>query len=75
MGPRKGFTLPTDIMHRTRTPKRRIPRQGPRTAPVANGSLHARTHATHPVARIGEAIAAASASERDESFLVTGGAT
>ncbi len=41
---------------------------------VASGTLHARIHATYPVERIREAVAAASAGERDGKILVTGGA-
>jgi mitochondrial enoyl-[acyl-carrier protein] reductase / trans-2-enoyl-CoA reductase len=41
---------------------------------VASGVLSARIHATYPVAKIREAVAAASASEREGKFLVTGGA-
>ncbi len=42
---------------------------------VASGALHARIHATYPVDRIQEAVAAANAGERDGKILVTGGAT
>jgi NADPH:quinone reductase-like Zn-dependent oxidoreductase len=41
---------------------------------VASGALHARIHATYPVDRIQEAVAAASAGERDGKILITGGA-
>jgi NADPH:quinone reductase-like Zn-dependent oxidoreductase len=41
---------------------------------VASGALHARVHATYPVERIREAVAAASAGERDGKILVTGDA-
>ena len=39
---------------------------------VASGVLHARIHATYPVAKIRDAVAAASAGERDGKILVTG---
>lgn len=41
---------------------------------VASGVLHARVHATYPVQKIQEAVAAANAGERDGKILVTGGA-
>ncbi len=41
---------------------------------VAEGTLRARVRATYPVAQIREAVAAASAGERDGKILVTGGA-
>jgi trans-2-enoyl-CoA reductase len=47
---------------------------GELTQPVASGALHARVHATYPVERIREAVAAAYAGERDGKILVTGGA-
>jgi mitochondrial enoyl-[acyl-carrier protein] reductase / trans-2-enoyl-CoA reductase len=47
---------------------------GELTQPVASGALHARIHATYPVEKIREAVAAASAGERDGKVLVTGGA-
>jgi NADPH:quinone reductase-like Zn-dependent oxidoreductase len=47
---------------------------GELTQLVASGALHARVHATYPVERIREAVAAASAGERDGKILVTGGA-
>jgi NADPH:quinone reductase-like Zn-dependent oxidoreductase len=40
---------------------------------MASGVLHARIHATYPVVGIQEAVAAASAGERDGKILVTGG--
>jgi NADPH:quinone reductase-like Zn-dependent oxidoreductase len=42
---------------------------------VASGVLHARVHATYPVQKIQEAVAAANGSERDGKILVTGSAT
>lgn len=41
---------------------------------VASGVLHARVHATFPVQKIREAVAAANGGERDGKILVTGGA-
>jgi NADPH:quinone reductase-like Zn-dependent oxidoreductase len=41
---------------------------------VASSVLHARIHATYPVDRIREAVAAAYAGKRDGKILVTGGA-
>ena len=41
---------------------------------VASGALHARIHATYPVARIQDAVAAANAGERDGKILVVGNA-
>lgn len=37
-----------------------------------DGTLHARVHATYPVAQIQQAVAAAGAAERDGKILVTG---
>ena len=42
---------------------------------VASGVLHARVHATYPVQKIREAVAAANGGERDGKILVTGSAT
>ena len=47
---------------------------GELTQLVASGVLHARIHATYPVDRIQEAVAAANEGERDGKILVTGGA-
>ena len=47
---------------------------GELTQLVASGALHARIHATYPVDRIQEAVAAANEGERDGKILVTGGA-
>ncbi len=41
---------------------------------VAGGVLHARVHATYPVQKIREAVAAANGGERDGKILVTGSA-
>jgi NADPH:quinone reductase-like Zn-dependent oxidoreductase len=48
---------------------------GTLTQLVANGTLKARIQATYPVANIREAVAAASAGEREGKILVTGGAS
>jgi mitochondrial enoyl-[acyl-carrier protein] reductase / trans-2-enoyl-CoA reductase len=42
------------------------------TTLIAEGSLHAPVHATYPVARIQEAVAAANAGSRSGKILVTG---
>jgi mitochondrial enoyl-[acyl-carrier protein] reductase / trans-2-enoyl-CoA reductase len=47
---------------------------GELTRLVASGALHARIHATYPVERIQEAVAAAFVGQRDGKILVTGGA-
>jgi trans-2-enoyl-CoA reductase len=47
---------------------------GELTQLVASGALHARIHATYPVERIREAVAATTAGERDGKILITGNA-
>lgn len=39
---------------------------------IADGTLHARVHATYPIAQIQQAVAAAGAGEREGKILVTG---
>lgn len=45
---------------------------GELTGLIANGTLHARVHATFPVTQIQQAVAAAGAGDRDGKVLVTG---
>jgi NADPH:quinone reductase-like Zn-dependent oxidoreductase len=68
----RGFWLAKWFREASRDAQRAL--YGELTQLVASGALHARIHATYPVARIREAVAAASAGERDGKILVTGGA-
>jgi NADPH:quinone reductase-like Zn-dependent oxidoreductase len=68
----KGFWLTKWFRDANRDAQRAL--YGELTQLVASGALHSRIHATYPVARIQEAVAAANAGERDGKILVTGGA-
>jgi NADPH:quinone reductase-like Zn-dependent oxidoreductase len=68
----RGFWLVKWFREASRDAQRAL--YGELTQLVACGALHARIHATYPVERIREAVAAASAGERDGKILVTGGA-
>ncbi len=68
----RGFWLVHWFRRSSREAQRAL--YGELTQLVANGTLHARIHATYPVAQIREAVAAAGAGERDGKILVTGGA-
>jgi mitochondrial enoyl-[acyl-carrier protein] reductase / trans-2-enoyl-CoA reductase len=68
----KGFWLMKWFRETSRDAQRAL--YGELTQLVASGALHARVHATYPVDRIQDAVAAASAGERDGKILVTGGA-
>lgn len=68
----RGFWLVKWLRDASRDAQRAL--YGELTQLVASGTLHARIHATYPVERIREAVAAASAGERDGKILVTGGA-
>ncbi|MFO1321597.1 MAG: zinc-dependent alcohol dehydrogenase family protein [Burkholderiales bacterium] len=67
----KGFWLAKWFRDSSREAQRAL--YGELTQGVASGALHARIHATYPVERIREAVAAASAGERNGKILVTGG--
>lgn len=68
----KGFWLAKWFRDTSRDIQRAL--YGELTQLVASGALRARIHATYPVDRIQEAVAAAHAGERDGKILVTGGA-
>jgi len=68
----RGFWLVKWFRDATRDAQRAL--YGELTQLVAGGALHAPIHATYPVERIREAVAAASAGERNGKILVTGGA-
>jgi NADPH:quinone reductase-like Zn-dependent oxidoreductase len=68
----KGFWLAKWFRESTRDAQRAL--YGEPTQLIANGTLHARIHASYPVEQIREAVAAAAAGERDGKVLVTGGA-
>lgn len=68
----KGFWLVKWIREASREAQRAL--YAELTKLVAEGTLRARVRATYPVAQIREAVAAASAGERDGKILVTGGA-
>ena len=68
----KGFWLAKWFRHASPDAQRAL--YGEMTQLVASGVLHARIHATYPVERIREAVAAAHAGGRDGKILVTGGA-
>ena len=68
----KGFWLVK--WFRDTSPEARRALYGELTQLIASGALHARIHATYPVEKIREAVAAASAGERDGKILVTGAA-
>jgi mitochondrial enoyl-[acyl-carrier protein] reductase / trans-2-enoyl-CoA reductase len=68
----RGFWLVKWFREASRDAQRAL--YGELTQLIASGALHARIHATYPVERIREAVAAASAGERDGKILVTGGA-
>jgi mitochondrial enoyl-[acyl-carrier protein] reductase / trans-2-enoyl-CoA reductase len=68
----KGFWLVKWFRDASRDAQRAL--YGELTQLVASGALHARVHGTYPVEQIREAVAAASAGERDGKILVTGGA-
>ena len=57
---------------RQASPKAQRALYGELTRLITSGVLSARIHATYPVAKIREAVAAASAGERDGKILVTG---
>jgi len=69
----RGFWLVKWIREASRDAQRAL--YGELAQLVASGVLHARVHATYPVQRIQEAVAAANVGERDGKILVTGGAT
>jgi trans-2-enoyl-CoA reductase len=68
----KGFWLAKWFRNASREAQRAL--YGELTQQVASGALHARIHATYPVERIQEAVAAAHAGERDGKILVVGSA-
>jgi NADPH:quinone reductase-like Zn-dependent oxidoreductase len=68
----RGFWLMKWYREATRDAQRAL--YGELTQLVASGALHARIHATYPLDKIREAVAAASTGERDGKILVTGGA-
>ncbi len=68
----KGFWLVKWFREASRDAQRAL--YGELTQLVASGALHARIHATYPVERIREAVAAASTGERDGKILITGAA-
>jgi len=69
----KGFWLAKWFRDSSRDAQRAL--YGELTKLVASGVLHARVQATYPVQSIREAVAAASAGERDGKILVTGAAS
>lgn len=66
----KGFWLAKWFRNASREAQRAL--YAELTQLVASGALHARIHATYPVARIQDAVAAAHAGERDGKILVVG---
>ena len=66
----RGFWLVKWLRDASRDAQRAL--YGELTRLVASGALRARIHATYPVERISEAVAAAHAGERDGKILVTG---
>jgi NADPH:quinone reductase-like Zn-dependent oxidoreductase len=66
----KGFWLAKWFRQASREAQRAL--YGDLTQCVVSGVLHARIHATYPVERIQEAVAAAHAGERDGKVLVVG---
>jgi NADPH:quinone reductase-like Zn-dependent oxidoreductase len=68
----KGFWLVK--WFRNSSPEAQRALYGELTRLVADGTLRARIHATYPVERVREAVAAANAGERDGKILITGAA-
>jgi len=66
----RGFWLAKWFRVATREQQRAL--YGQLTQAMARGQLKARIHATYPVQRIQEAVAAAQAGERDGKILVVG---
>ena len=65
----RGFWLA--LWFRKATPQQQMALYGDLAKRIAGGELHARVHATFPVERIKEAVAAAAAGERDGKIVIT----